>query len=97
MLWVDGKRVVISRKVLQESLKIPKALMEKLTKWIDLKFFFSWDNDANNNDDSNKGMKIWICVKNIEVKYNNKRLHYRQLTSELRERRPGYLLRLCLL
>ena len=31
----------ISRKVVQELLKIPKALMERLTKWTDLYFFLS--------------------------------------------------------
>ena len=33
----------ISRKVVQELLKIPRALMERLTKWIDLNCVLSSD------------------------------------------------------
>ena len=32
----------ISRKEVQELLKIPKALMERFTKWTDLNYFFEF-------------------------------------------------------
>ena len=37
------KELHISRKVVQELLKIPKVLMERLTKWTDLNCFLSSD------------------------------------------------------
>ena len=43
MLWFDGRELHISRKVVQELLKIPKALMERLTKWTDSNCFLSSD------------------------------------------------------
>ena len=39
--WSIERELHISRKEIQELLKIPKALMERLTKWADLNCFLS--------------------------------------------------------
>ena len=41
-LWCGSmeRELHISRKEVQELLKVPKALMERLTKWTDLNCFF---------------------------------------------------------
>ena len=43
MLWFDEKGLHISRKIVQEFLKIPEARMERLTKWTDLNCFLRSD------------------------------------------------------
>ena len=44
------RELQISRKVIKELLKIPEALMEKLTKWTDLNCFLSSDEYGQKED-----------------------------------------------
>ena len=39
MLWFDGKGISHFKNEVQELLKIPKALMERFTKWANLNCF----------------------------------------------------------
>ena len=50
MSWFDRKRVPHFKKRVRELLKIPKALMERLTKWKDI-------NDKNNNNYDKKELQ----------------------------------------
>ena len=50
MLCSMERELQSSRKVVQELLKIPKALMERLTKWTTFKFLFCKNNNNNNYD-----------------------------------------------
>ena len=47
------RELQISRKAVQELLKIPKALMERLTKWTDMNCFLSSDSNNNKNHNNN--------------------------------------------
>ena len=60
----------ISRKVVQELLKIPAALMERLTKWADLNSFLSSDRrwtSNNENDSNNNNNKIIIEARKEKI------------------------------
>ena len=62
----------ISRQVVQDLLKIPKALMERLTKWTDLNCFLSSDRRGaclfsnNNSKYCNDNKIITMIIRNYE-------------------------------
>ena len=63
MLWFDGKGVAHLKKVVQELLKIPKALMERLRRWTCSTSFLSSDR---------RGAYLFIFLSELETRLVSK-------------------------